>query len=203
VVARHCRGKVHFMRYADDSVVCVEHEEDARAYLRALPKRLGKFFLQLADEKSALVRFERWNPDQSGRFTFLGFDFHWARSRKHKHYAYVKRVTNKEKFRASLLAFKEWIKRSRSVKLPDLLVVLRRKLRGYWNYYGVRGNSRMLAKYDLKAKQILFKWLNRRSQRRSMTWAQFGERLKHWDLPSPRIVEKPVQASLANGRKPA
>jgi len=203
VVARHCRGKVHFMRYADDSVVCFEHEEDARAYLRALPKRLEKFSLQLAEEKSALIRFERWNPDQSGRFTFLGFDFHWARSRKHKHYAYVKRVTNKEKFRASLLAFKEWIKRSRSVKLPDLLVVLRRKLRGYWNYYGVRGNSRMLAKYDLKAKQILFKWLNRRSQRRSMTWAQFGERLKHWDLPLPRIVEKPVQASLANGRKPA
>jgi hypothetical protein len=112
-------------------------------------------------------------------------------------------VTNKEKFRASLLAFKEWTKRSRSVKLPDLLVVLRRKLRGYWNYYGVRGNSRMLAKYDLKAKQILFKWLNRRSQRRSMTWTQFGERLKHWDLPPPRVVEKPVQASLANGSKPA
>jgi hypothetical protein len=61
----------------------------------------------------------------------------------------------------------------------------------------------MLAKYDLKAKQILFKWLNRRSQRRSMTWAQFGERLKQWDLPLPRIVEKPVQASLANGSKPA
>jgi RNA-directed DNA polymerase len=203
VVAPRSKGGVHFMRYADDSIVCFENENDARAYLQALPKRLEKFSLQLAEEKSSLVRFERWNPEQSGRFTFLGFDFHWARSRRHKHYAYVKRVTNKEKFRASLLAFKEWIKRSRSVKLPDLLVVLRRKLRGYWNYYGVRGNSRMLAKYDLKAKQILFKWLNRRSQRRSMTWTQFGERLKHWDLPLPRIVEKPVRVNLPSERKPA
>jgi len=72
VVAKHCRGKVHFMRYADDSVVCFEYENDARAYLKALPKRLGKFSLQLAEEKSSLVRFERWNPEQSGRFTFLG-----------------------------------------------------------------------------------------------------------------------------------
>jgi len=108
VVAKHCRGRVHFMRYADDSVVCFEHEEDARAYLKALPKRLGKFSLQLADEKSSLVRFERWNPEQSGRFTFVGFDFHWARSRKHKRYAYVKRVTNKAKFRASLLLRSAW-----------------------------------------------------------------------------------------------
>ena len=203
VVAKRSRGKVHFMRYADDSVVCFEHENDARDYLQALPKRLEKFSLQLAEEKSSLVRFERWKPEQSGRFTFLGFDFYWARTQRNPRYVIVKRVTNKEKFRASLRAFKEWIKRSRSVKLPDLLVVLRRKLRGYWNYYGVRGNSRMLAKYDLKAKEILFKWLNRRSQRRSMTWTEFSRRLEHWDLPLPRIVEKPVQATLPSGSKPA
>lgn len=169
VVARQSRGKVHFLRYADDSVVCFELESDARAYLQALPKRLEKFNLQLAEEKSALVRFERWKPDQSGRFTFLGFDFYWARTQRNPRFIVVKRGTNKEKFRAALRAFKEWIKRFRHVKLPDLLVVLRRQLRGYYNYYGVMGNSRMLAKYDLKVKGVLFKWLNRRSQRRSMT----------------------------------
>ena len=50
----------------------------------------------------------------------------------------------------------------------------------------------MLAKFDLKVKAILFKWLNRRSQRRSMTWTQFVERLKDWDLPLPHVVEKPL-----------
>ena len=192
VVTRQSRGKVHFLRYADDSVVCFENESDARAYLQALPKRLEKFHLQLAEEKSALVRFERWKPDQSGRFTFLGFDFYWARTQRNPRFIVVKRGTNKEKFRAALRAFQEWIKRSRHVKLPDLLVVLRRKLRGYYNYYGVMGNSRMLAKFDLKVKEILFKWLNRRSQRRSMTWTQFARRLKEWDLPLPHVVEKPL-----------
>jgi len=189
VIAKRSSGKVHFLRYADDSIVCFEKEEDARAYLQALPKRLEKFNLQLAGEKSTLVRFEKDDPERSGKFTFLGFDFHWARSRTNKRYAYVKRQTNKERFRASLLAFKEWIKRSRSVRLRDLLAVLRRKLAGYWNYYGVRGNSRMLSKYDLEAKRLLFKWLNRRSQRRSMTWKQYIERLESWELPPPRIVE--------------
>jgi RNA-directed DNA polymerase len=42
VVAKHCKGRVLFRRYADDSVVCFEREEDARAYLRTLPKRLGE-----------------------------------------------------------------------------------------------------------------------------------------------------------------
>jgi hypothetical protein len=50
---------------------------------------------------------------------------------------------------------------------------------------------------------LIIKWLNRRSQRRSMTWTQFGERLKHWDLPLPRIVEKPVRVNLPSERKPA
>ena len=203
VVMPQSRGKVHFMRYADDSVVCFELESDARAYLQTLPKRLEKFHLQLAEEKSALVRFERWNPDQSGRFTFLGFDFYWARTQRNPHFIVVKRGTNKEKFRAALRAFKEWIRRSRHVKLPELLIVFRRKLRGYYNYYGVMGNSRMLAKYDLKVKAILFKWLNRRSQRRSMTWTQFVDRLKDWDLPLPHVVEKPLYETLPKRKQPA
>ena len=52
-------------------------------------------------------------------------------------------------------------------------------------------------------KKILFKSLNRRSQRRSITWTQFRERLKHWNLPWPRVVEKPVQATLPSGCKTA
>jgi len=187
VVAKQSRGSVHFMRYADDSVVCFENEGDARNYLRALPERLKKFGLSLADEKSALVRFNKWEPEQSGKITFLGFDFTWARSQKHRNYCFVRRATNKEKFRGSLRAFKEWIKRSRHVKFRDLLPVLRRKLQGYWNYYGVRGNSHMLAKYDLETKRLLYKWLNRRSQRRSMTWTQFSRRWPNWGLPPPRV----------------
>jgi RNA-directed DNA polymerase len=189
VVSKRSKGRVLFMRYADDSVVCFERHDDAQAYLRELPKRLGKFGLQMAEEKSSLVKFNRWEPDQSGKFTFLGFDFYWGRSYKNPQIVNVRRRTNRKKFQASLLALKEWLKKARSLKLPDLLAVLRRKLQGYWNYYGVRGNSMMLGKYQYEVHRLLYKWLNRRSQRRSMTWRTYSERWKTWAMPAPRVME--------------
>lgn len=189
VASKRSKGKVLFRRYADDSVVCFERLDDAQAYLRALPKRLEKFGLQMAEEKSSLVKFNRWEPDQSGKFTFLGFDFYWGRSRKNPQIVNVRRRTNRKKFQASLLALKEWLKKARSLRLPDLLAVLRRKLQGYWNYYGVRGNSMMLGKYQYEVHRLLYKWLNRRSQRRSMIWRSYSERWKTWNMPVARVME--------------
>lgn len=203
VVGKQSKGRVLFRRYADDSVVCFQRHDDAQAYLRALPKRLEKFGLQLAEEKSSLVKFNRWEPDQSGKFTFLGFDFHWGRSQKNPQIVNVRRRTNRQKFRASLLALKEWLKKARSLRLPDLLAVLRRKLRGYWNYYGVRGNSMMLGKYQYEVHRLLYKWLNRRSQRRSMTWRTYCEQWKTWDMPEGRVVETLPGQTLCQPLKPA
>jgi RNA-directed DNA polymerase len=203
VVAKRSRGKVLLRRYADDSVVCFEREGDARAYLRALPKRLGKFSLTIAEEKSSLVKFNRWEPEQSGKFTFLGFDFYWARSQRNPRYVMVKRRTNRGKFRNSLKAMKEWIRKVRCRKLSELLVVLRRKLLGYRNYYGVIGSSQMLSAYYYEVIRMLYKWLNRRSQRRSMTWAQFQRRLPGWGLPPARVVEQPLDPGLHRAKKHA
>jgi hypothetical protein len=91
---------------------------------------------------------------------------------------------------------KEWLRKVRCGKLADLLAVLRRKLSGYWNYYGVIGNSSMTAKCQREVCRLLHKWLNRSCQRRSMTWAQFGRRLPGWDLPPPRLVELSLTAVL-------
>ncbi len=175
----------------------------ARTRLKALPDRLAKFHLELATEKSSLVKLNRWEPDTSGRFTFLGFDFYWARTRRNPKYAVVKLRTTSKKFRASVLAMKEWIKEARSQKLPVLLGTLRRKLQGYWNYYAVRGNSSMTAKYDREVKFLLFKWLNRRSQRRSFTWNQFLSLLPSWKLPPPRIALPSSQLPLPWPTTPA
>ena len=203
VVSKRSKGQVLFRRYADDSVVCFERHDDAQAYLRELPKRLGKFGLQMAEEKSSLVKFNRWEPDQSGKFTFLGFDFYWGRSQKNPQIVNVRRRTNRKKFQASLLALKEWLKKARSLRLPDLLAVLRRKLQGYWNYYGVRGNSMMLGKYQYEVHRLLYKWLNRRSQRRSMTWRNYSECWKTWGMPAARVVETFPSPILRQSPKPA
>jgi len=156
-----------------------------------LPGRLGKFGLELAGEKSALVKFNRWEPKSSGKFTFLGFDFFWGQSRHNSKYRRVRRVTNAKKFRAGLAKLKDWLKKARSLPLPDLVATLKRKLQGTWNYYGVIGNSERLWKFAWFAQQLVYKWLNRRSQRRSFTWASFAKAWERWEIPSPRVVEKP------------
>jgi hypothetical protein len=68
-----------------------------------------------------------------------------------------------------------------------LFAKLNRKLRGYWNYYGIRGNYKSLGDYFYFAKSILLKWLNRRSQKRSYTWTGFKALLEDFRLAKPRI----------------
>jgi len=191
VVARKSKGSVIFRRYADDSIVCFERKDDAEAYLRELPGRLAKFGLELAKEKSALVKFNRWEPEDSGRFTFLGFDFHWARSRRNPNHRVVKRSTNAKKFRAGLAALKEWLKKARSTPLSELIASLKLKLQGHWNYYGVIGNSKRTGAFAYYARSLVYKWLNRRSQRKSFNVTSFKEAWERWQMPPPRVIEKP------------
>ena len=102
VIGKESKGRVMFRRYADDSIVAFERKDDAEAYLCKLPERLAKFGLELAAEKSALVKFNRWEPETSGRFTFLGFDFFWRKTLRNPNHRKVTRYTNGKKFRASL-----------------------------------------------------------------------------------------------------
>jgi hypothetical protein len=90
----------------------------------------------------------------------LGFDFHWGKSRHNPRYRRVRRVTNAKKFRAGLASLKDWIKKSRSVPLPELTATLGRKLQGYRNYYGVIGNSKRNWTFAWHAKRLIYKWLN-------------------------------------------
>jgi len=191
VVAERSQGSVMFRRYADDSIVCFERKDDAEAYLRELPARLAKFDLELADEKSALVKFNRWEAESSGKFTFLGFDFFWGKSRHNPKYWRVRRVTNAKKFRNGLKALKDWLKKSRSLPLPEIIATLKNKLRGVWNYYGVIGNSERNGRFAWFAQRLVYKWLNRRSQRRSYNMTAFMEAWERWEIPMPRVVEKP------------
>jgi len=190
-VSKESNGEVIFMRYADDIIVGFEKESDAERYLEQLPKRLEKFKLRLAEEKSSLVKFNRWEPEDSGKFTFLGYDFYWAPTKKNPNKRVVKRKTNKKKYRASLQAMKQWIKESRSWPLRMILSSLRRRLRGYWNYYCVIANGKMTWRYMRAVCELMFKWLNRRSQRKSYTWEKFMKHWKgDWQIPRPQVVEK-------------
>lgn len=181
-------GDVVYLRYADDFVVGFEHREEAEAFYDALPGRMEEFGLQLAMEKTAIVRFSRADLKGSKPFTFLGFDFSWGRTRKG--YPTLRRRTNAKKFRQALDRLKEWLEKVRSVRLRELVPILKAKLQGHGNYYGVIGNSRGLCNFWHKAKRVLFQWVNRRSQRKSYAWRGFVVMLEEHGLRCPVVVEK-------------
>lgn len=186
VVKAHCRGQAYLIRYADDFVCAFQFQDDAERFYRVLGKRLGKFGLTLAAEKTQILRFSRHHRKDNARFVFLGFEFRWTTSWKTGRVILLKRTAPK-KLRQSLRNFTEWCKTHRHWRLNLFMERLTAKLRGYFNYYGIRGNARSLSYFYDRCVCILFKWLNRRSHKRSYTWEGFKELLRHYRVPQPRL----------------
>ena len=174
-------------RFADDFVCCFQYREDERRASRVLGKRLGKFALELSAEKTRVLKFTRFETENSESFTFLGFEYRWGMSRKGK--PLVKMRTAKKKFKQALSALTGWIKKERSrLGTGALLIKFGQKLQGHFNYYGVSGNAEMLKRFYEQSCRTVFKWLNRRTQKKSCNWQGFSEMLAHFKVPLPRII---------------
>lgn len=186
IVKPRCRGDVMLIRFADDYVCCFQYHNDMQRFYKVLGNRMGKFNLELSKEKTNAIKFNRFEPDRSSSFTFLGFNYHWGTSRTGK--PLVKMHTSKKKYRAAISAIHTWIKKVRcKLGTAGILLKLKQKLQGHWNYYGVCGNYRMLSNFNYHVLRIVYKWLNRRSQRKSCNWSRYVEMLKHFEIPKPRI----------------
>ena len=134
------------------------------------------------------MRFNLDPNDENGRFDFLGFEFYWGRDRKGKNY--LKRRTSRKKMSSALKRFTTWCQKKRNLRLKYLMFKLNAELRGDYNYYGVIGVYDSLAEFFYHAKRILFKWLNRRSQKKSYNREAYAQMLKTYKLAKPRIVER-------------
>lgn len=177
------------IRYADDFVCAFEYEKDAQAFFTALKLRLEKFGLELAPDKTRVIHFSRHQGNGASRFDFLGFEFRWDKDRAGK--PHVKRRTSRKKLRNATANFAQWCKQNRHVRLRMLFPTLNQKLRGYYNYYGVTGKADGIEEFYDRAMEILLKWLNRSSQRRSFNWQGFKDMLDHFEVPRPRIRVRP------------
>lgn len=187
VIKPRCQGDVMLMRYADDFVCCFQYHQEVRRFYDDLGPRLGKFNLELAADKTRVIKFTRFETKDNESFAFLGFEFRWDLSRDGK--PLVTMSTSKKKFQAALAAITTWIREDRcKLGTPAILTKLGQKLLGHFNYYGVSGNYDMLKRFYRKVCWIMFKWLNRRSQRKSCNWQGFTEMLLHFNVPGPRII---------------
>jgi group II intron reverse transcriptase/maturase len=190
--AKRCRGKAFLVRYADDFVGCFEYEADARDFERVLQQRLAQFALEVQPTKTALIRFGDLAPalckrdgDRRPRtFNFLGFTHFIA---PHRGRARLGRTTQRERVHAKLKALGARLKSLRTEGTRAMQAYVRAHLLGYIQYFGVSGNSRSLGNYVFQAGRLLYYWINRRSQRRSMSWQQYNRCIQPY-LPRPRIV---------------
>ena len=183
------KGRAFLIRYADDAVLGFSSEEDAQRVLEVLPKRFAKYGLTLHPEKTRLVRFapkRHDDDDDPGTFDFLGFTHYWGKSRKGQ--AIIKRKTASKRLRRSLTHISQWCRTHRHDRLKTQQQALARKMRGYYGYYGITGNRRMLAKLWHAVERIWQRWLSRRSQRAKIKWERFEQLLRVFPLPPPRVV---------------
>jgi group II intron reverse transcriptase/maturase len=190
-VKAHCRGYVELIRYADDTLLVFEHEDDAQRVMRVLPLRLAKFGLRLNAQKTRLVPFGKRAARRAlhagqrpPTLDFLGLTHYWGRSRRGL--VRLKRKTSKKRLRRAMVAINQWLRQERNERtLPDLWQAMTRKMRGHFNYFGVTDNSPALWPCDHAVRRLMFKWLNRRSQRRSFSWESFRRYEARHPLPRP------------------
>jgi len=193
------KGRSFLQRFADDFIIGCELESDARRIMAVLARRFGRYGLTIHPEKTKLVKFgkpprkeqpgPKTCPERSrrnGTFDFLGFTHYWAKSRRG--YWVIKRKTARKRQRRSIKSLWQWCKENRHLPLEEQYQMLCLKLRGHYQYYGIRSNTRQLEEVYQKARAGWRYWLNRRDNHRKMIWEKFEKLLTSFPLPKPRII---------------
>ena len=186
-VKKRCKGSAYLIRYADDAICCFQYPDEAHRFYQDLIERLKEFNLDLAEGKSKIIPFgkDSLNSLKPMTFDFLGFTHYASKSKKGKFR--VKRKTCRKKFSASLKRCKGWLRTNRNMEIKIIMQKLTIKLLGYYRYYGITDNTKALVSFRTEVGRLLFKWMNRRSQRRSFDWNKFNLFLKRYPLPNPKI----------------
>ncbi len=180
-------GKAKLLRFADDFLIGFERREDAEKVKRALVKRLAQYGLELHPDKTRMVDFRRPPRDHNGpgpeTFDFIGFTILWKRNRKGAWH--MGTHTRVKSLRRAKKVVHDLCRSQRHLSIKEQHASLVNRIRGHINYFGVRGNERRLALLIRAAEWSWHKWLNRRSQRSTMTWVRFKNLLGDYPLPAP------------------
>jgi RNA-directed DNA polymerase len=194
VVKNHTDGYCEIVRYADDFVCVVQYADDAVRIETALKNRFNRFELEIHPDKSRKLSFgcfeiknARNQNRRANTFDFLGFTLFCDKTRKG--YFKVGHKTSRKKFVEKCKEMTDWLKNIRNTAKPkEWWDILNSKLRGHFQYYGVSGNYESVNAFYKHTVRTLHKWLNRRSQKRSMDWKNFIKYLECYPIPKPKIV---------------
>lgn len=161
-VKLNLRGEAYYVRYADDFLIMFQYENEAQKVMQLIKPRLGKFSLEVAEEKTRILPIGRFKGTKED-FDFLGFTFYNTTTRGGKYRLGVR--TSKKKLKAKKQAAKAWLQTRLTKPLSETMKTLAAVLRGHCNYYGVNGNFHAVQNFWKYLKYSTYKMLNRRDQK--------------------------------------
>lgn len=188
------KGYAQLVRYADDFLIGTQHRYEAEAILNNLKERLEQFGLSLSPEKTRITEFGRFAQENTrgrgegkpGTFDFVGFTHYCTKTKDGRFQVRVR--TNRGRMNKAMAAMKEWVRNARNYLLTkENWQKATVKLQGHYNYYGVSGNFESIKSYYQKTRHLIFKWMNRRSQKRTWNWEGFEKYLDAHPLPKPKL----------------
>ncbi|MEI7881729.1 MAG: group II intron reverse transcriptase/maturase [bacterium] len=184
-------GKCIIVRYADDVVFGLQYENEAILLIAELKERLGKFGLEINEEKSKLIEFgnyaiERRLAGGKGKpetFDFLGFTHICGISRKNGKSLIIRR-TSKKRMQARLKVIRQQLLWNRHKPIAEQGAWLKQVLRGYFQYHAIPGNGKLLNAMRGCVARAWLRALRRRGQKsKNLNWEYMKPLIKQWLPP--------------------
>jgi len=177
-------GKGEIIRYADDAVFIFDNLSTAEKFKAALSERFAEYGLKVNADKTGVVEFGP--KTKGGIIGFVGFILYWGRGGVTR--TALKVRTAPERYKRAIQNFQSWLKASCN-RLPtkELWKHIAARFRGHYNYYAVSYNGAQVYRFYFTCIKLIFKWMNRRSQKRSYTWTEFARKLMFNPLPKPPL----------------
>ncbi len=187
VVQPRLKGKSFMIRWADDFIIAFEDKSDAERVMGVLPKRFGRFKLELHPDKTSLIQFARPKADEDakelGTFDFLGFTHYWGKG--YTGIWAIKKKTSRKRLTRFLKRTWQWCKENMHELITEQYKTLCSKLRGFYQYFGVRCNYQALGTVYHFVYKAWAEWLSRRTRNGKV---RYDELKKNYPLPKPKIV---------------
>jgi group II intron reverse transcriptase/maturase len=180
------RGEAYYIRFADDFVILFQYEDEARRVMEELKARLGKFSLEVAEEKTRILPFGRFKGTKE-EFDFLGFTIFNTKGRTGRYRVGVR--TSKKKLKAKRQAAKEWLRTRLTKPVSETMKTLAAAIRGHCNYYGVNGNYDAINKFWRYLKEATYRMLNRRDQKGKLTYPKYQRIWDHY-IKRPHLTQQ-------------
>ncbi len=178
------QGEAYYVRYADDFLILFQYENEAKRVMEALKPRLGKFSLEVAEEKTRILPIGRYKGTKED-FDFLGFTFYNTKTRSGKYRLGIR--SSKKKLKAKRQATKAWLRTRLTKPVAETMKLLAAVIRGHCNYYGISGNFRAIQNFWYYLKYSTYRMLNRRDQKGKLKYPKF---LRIWNyyIPNPHLT---------------